>query len=390
MMPTLLCLSRCKYVPDTPEERVRQQMLRKLRDELGWPIPSDYVAVELHLSYAADTNDRADIVLYKPDGDNVVPWMVIEVKEPNQPLDAGVREQAWRYCKRLGVPRYALYNGTEEPHVFEVPSMDNPNAYCELERISRFDEVLIGTDVPRVSAEDYGDEWNRRTRDELDDPRQLAKLIDGSWSNHLGAACPQWLAREVIDLYGLLLCDPVTTPSTLPWSGYSVTITAAHPEEDRTFRDAGGERVTIFLRPFSFQAASVTQGIVSFGVYPEYECTNDSRYGTRSAKTVLLVSMDRGDGEKARDLQLHLEKYAHHSAGRLFLTHNGAISGRRSHDLRNLIAAKCPDLLNAEGKICLGSMPAGGYLEWQDVRDTLLRLTSYTLLRKEFKERGLL
>ena len=136
---------------------MRQAMLRKLCDELGWPIPSDYVAVELHLSYAADTNDRADIVLYKPDGDNVVSWMVIEIKEPNQSLDDDVHEQAWRYCQHLGVPRYALYNGTEEPHVVEVPSKDNPDAFHYLQRISWIVSRVFRTFVLRVWLPSLGD-----------------------------------------------------------------------------------------------------------------------------------------------------------------------------------------------------------------------------------------
>lgn len=366
---------------------MRQAMLRKLRDELGWPIPSDYVAVELHLSCASDTSDRADIVLYRPEGENLIPWMVIELKEPIQPLDDDVHAQAWRYCHHLGVPRYALYNGAEEPHVVEVPSMENPDEFYYLERISRFDEVLAGIGVPRAEAENAGDVWNRPASSELDDPWRLTELI-ADWSNHLGATCPRWLAREVIDLYGLLCCVPVTSPTTFPWNGYGVSITEAHPEQSRTFRDAGGEKLKLYVRPFSFRAENVPQGLVSFGVYPEEACTNHPRYGTRSAKTVLLVSIDRGGREKARDLQLHLEEFARISESRLVLSHNGSISGRNRHDLLNFIAAKCPDLIDTKGTLSLGSLPAGGHLSWEEARDVLLRLTRYTLLRKEFKERG--
>ncbi|MBX5438821.1 MAG: type I restriction enzyme HsdR N-terminal domain-containing protein [Thermoflavifilum sp.] len=76
---------RRRYVALTPEEWVRQHMLHYLIDVLHYP--SALMAVEKKLPELLGVK-RADILIYDP---TLVPWMIIECKAPDVPI----QEQTW-------------------------------------------------------------------------------------------------------------------------------------------------------------------------------------------------------------------------------------------------------------------------------------------------------
>lgn len=90
---TLPCRKRDKAVPATPEERVRQRILRWLVAEKQWPVQR----IELERSYdwVGDPNRhrvRPDIELLDDGGRTLV---VVECKAPQIPL--------WRWCRTTSV-----------------------------------------------------------------------------------------------------------------------------------------------------------------------------------------------------------------------------------------------------------------------------------------------
>ncbi len=73
-----------------------------------------YQAVDLRMRVTVDirvgrqnVNGIADWVVYKKD----IPYMIIEAKEKNQPLNSDAKEQARSYCFALNAPLYMLTNG---------------------------------------------------------------------------------------------------------------------------------------------------------------------------------------------------------------------------------------------------------------------------------------
>jgi len=115
---------RKKWVADTPEERVRQELLRHLTCHLGYP--SGQISIErralkssshrssirriLRPSLFGNPMGRYDALLRTPDGR---PLLLIECKAPGIALNQAVFDQAAVYNVQLNVPFLLLCNGPD-------------------------------------------------------------------------------------------------------------------------------------------------------------------------------------------------------------------------------------------------------------------------------------
>lgn len=97
---------RKQWVMLTPEEWVRQNFLNYLIQVKKYP--ATLIAVEKEI-FLGDVKKRFDIIVYDK---NTAPWMLIECKEMNVPLDTSVLNQALRYNINLQVPYIVLTNGS--------------------------------------------------------------------------------------------------------------------------------------------------------------------------------------------------------------------------------------------------------------------------------------
>lgn len=100
-----------KWVPYTPEEKVRIQVLHYL-------FQKGYSPARLRTEYTfplGTVQKRADIVAFDVEGK---PYLVIECKAPKRALSVPAFEQIARYLYALNPAYYALTNG-ETTYVFE-------------------------------------------------------------------------------------------------------------------------------------------------------------------------------------------------------------------------------------------------------------------------------
>ena len=98
---------RKKYIVLTPEEWVRQNFIRYLVDEKGFP--ASLIAVEKKV----DVNllpQRSDIVLYNG---NAKPVMIVECKATKVKITQEVFNQIARYNMKLRVPFLVVTNGQQ-------------------------------------------------------------------------------------------------------------------------------------------------------------------------------------------------------------------------------------------------------------------------------------
>jgi len=96
---------RKKYIVLTPEEWVRQNFIRYLIEEKGYP--ASLIAVEKKV----DVNllpQRSDIVLYNS---NANPVMIVECKSAKIKITQDVFNQVARYNMKLRVPFLVVSNG---------------------------------------------------------------------------------------------------------------------------------------------------------------------------------------------------------------------------------------------------------------------------------------
>ncbi|MBQ6791015.1 MAG: type I restriction enzyme HsdR N-terminal domain-containing protein [Paludibacteraceae bacterium] len=111
----IFCEWRHRWVRLTPEEWVRQQLLHRLVEQLGYP--ASLIAVEVSLEKII--NDKLPITNKKLRADAVVynramkPLMLIECKAETVPLTQKTLDQAVIYNRRLNVPYLLLYNGPQ-------------------------------------------------------------------------------------------------------------------------------------------------------------------------------------------------------------------------------------------------------------------------------------
>lgn len=96
---------RKQWVTLTPEEWVRQNFLHYLVQVKLYP--ASLIAVEKEIS-VNDVKKRFDIVVYN----QAKPWMVVECKEMNVPLNEAVIRQVLNYNIPLRVEYLVITNGS--------------------------------------------------------------------------------------------------------------------------------------------------------------------------------------------------------------------------------------------------------------------------------------
>mgnify|MGYP003299808032 FL=1 len=98
---------RKKFVPLTPEEWVRQNMVRFLVNEKHYPasLIANEIAVEIN-----KMKKRCDTVIYDR---NLKPFMIVEYKAPNVQITQKVFDQIATYNLKLNVPLLIVSNGRE-------------------------------------------------------------------------------------------------------------------------------------------------------------------------------------------------------------------------------------------------------------------------------------
>jgi hypothetical protein len=97
---------RKRWVLLTPEEWVRQNFLQYLTQTKKYP--ASLIAIEKEIKLG-ELKKRFDMLVYDQ---HTKPWMIIECKEMDVPLDKGVLDQAMRYNISLNVPYLVITNGS--------------------------------------------------------------------------------------------------------------------------------------------------------------------------------------------------------------------------------------------------------------------------------------
>jgi hypothetical protein len=103
----VLDILRRRYVRLTPEEWVRQQLLHRLVDQLGFPAS---LSAQEQTITVGTTKKRCDAVV---DDRQMLLLMLIECKAETVPLTQKTLDQAIVYNRKLNVPYLLLCNGAQ-------------------------------------------------------------------------------------------------------------------------------------------------------------------------------------------------------------------------------------------------------------------------------------
>ncbi len=151
---------RQKPVLATPEETVRQKVIRYLLKDLQ--VPPEMICVEERLShFGLDTADRADIIIegYIASQKILEPIAVIECKAENIFLGEIQHKQLCRYADKLNAAYCMLTNGIDE---FSYYYDENEQRYVNIKTLpeypamieKRYDMLKEEKVKPRLSLEE--------------------------------------------------------------------------------------------------------------------------------------------------------------------------------------------------------------------------------------------
>lgn len=107
---------RRRNVPATPEEGVRQAVIRWLIDVLR--VPPNLMAVEFSLAALEPGNlRRADVAVWTPGAGQLAPWLLVECKAPTVPIGDATALQAADYLRKIPCAYVMLSNGKDSRYL---------------------------------------------------------------------------------------------------------------------------------------------------------------------------------------------------------------------------------------------------------------------------------
>ncbi len=123
---------RRKWVTCTPEEWVRQNLVRFLVQDCVYP--QALVALEKQV-VVAERNLRFDALVYNRE---IKPLMIIECKAPTVKLTQKVFDQIWHYNLEIMAPYFLVTNGID----LVMGQYDREKGVEFFERVKAFEELL--------------------------------------------------------------------------------------------------------------------------------------------------------------------------------------------------------------------------------------------------------
>ena len=365
-------LIRRKDVAATPEEEVRQKLIRFLVTQLK--VPASMIQVEAPLRFYGEENlenrHRADIVIeYTHPNGIIMPICVIECKEPNHVLCEMDVDQVQRYSEELLCDYFWLTNGYDSV-CYKIS--EKGDQYELLESIPIYEEMLEGRSVLK--------------QEESPPPRipfdQLQEHIQDNIDISIGETTPAFLAVPALNLAECFLDVSHTIEP-----GVYDNITLVQDMGIRML-NVGNASGGVFSGPY--RSFSVQQGALS--AYISFSISSYGSYSNPEASyTALNVAVETG-GPPHHALQLVLDRNVRMVGRDCAFWHSGKIavgkygSGKIS-ELLELMNSRAPYLLQ-KGQIYLGTLTCDRlwYIDDPEVLNLMIHLMTYSLIRDEYRE----
>ena len=130
---------RRKWLPLTPEERVRQEYLFVLTEEYGYDI--DQISEEMDVAGRGSAQARADFVIWRSAQDKTdqkPPFIIVECKSDNVTIKAQDYAQGEHYARMTDAPFFVTHNSRETKY-WRVKKDRMPGYIEEIENIPHAD-----------------------------------------------------------------------------------------------------------------------------------------------------------------------------------------------------------------------------------------------------------
>lgn len=367
---------RQKLIYITPEEEVRQKVIKYLIEELQ--VPREMIAVEKHLShYGIESSKRADIVIHKFDEDTIqAPIAVIECKAPGVYIDNRARDQIIHYCDLIGCD-YAMIINDLDYLCFKY--VEEEKKYIPIENLPKYSEMLEGI----------------HTKWEIGElpPRILFENLEKFLKETFGVGeaevsfdiSPQTEMRKAIPTFNLYegLLD---TRRKMPTGQYELfRLIEDYGVRMLSYGNASGGSFFGPYRSFLIDFNGSTE-FVSISITTYWKASNPD-----NVKTCLVVAIDN-EKSTHHALQLVIDDNLIVSGNRCDFFHHGRIAignkgSGKIDELRTFVLNRYPQIIS-NNKFYLGTLVHDRLwgLDDPQVIKLLENLISYALIRDEYRE----
>lgn len=353
-----LCGSRKKLIKITPEEKVRQKLIKYLLEELK--VPEKMLEVEFSISKIDKTSKlRADIIVFKLIENKKSPLLVIECKEENTLLSSDVYEQLRDYDDILTPDYIAMTNGLE---IYIEKYDENQNIFLPLSKIPTYREMLKNN----IETELINEKWERCSNDiynNIDDINDLYYPI-------LNLNLNEKLKRELIKLGDILYDD-------------SISFVPDNDKKLEIIKDNG----------VIFKEFGNSSGYPWVGLYRNFLVKYNNEYSTAYIglnQGYLLVGIENEYVKKHHSLQIKInENVLQKLKNKYILSHNGRMTVGNKGSIKNevvlnYIKNKCPRLVY-DNRIILGELKLERNSNVNDIKEVIYNLIEYSLMRDKLR-----
>ncbi len=351
---------RKKGVPVTPEEKVRQRVLRYLLDKCKVPI-SCIVSEDSLSHYTRGSLQRADITVRTNGGT----LLLVECKEEDISLNGGPIHQIMEYNKTIHSHYLLLTNGTDS-YIFHCLRDGRIKPLLELPSFE-----MMCKDAG-ITAPTNNITPKRPDVSEFDEEIVEYYRNDGRF---LGVNTPIELASPILNFAWFFLDTSYKLENI---KGYGCEIFKDCGIVNTKVSDASGGRFwgefrRLLVKDRFGKVQSICLSV--FGV----------SYVERRGGYTSLVSGIEIEGQLISKLQVMFDRCLKKTSDKHYiLEHNGVRSRKSKQSMIDYAQKCCPELVR-NGKIYLGKFDNSKNFtgDLPDIRDFLARLVSYVILRKE-------
>jgi len=362
----------------TPEETIRQKLIKYLNDQMH--IPYKAMGIEVPLSYfRKGAKGRADVIVYGAEDNGRVPVMLIECKAPSVTITDDVYQQADRYADVVGVAVVGVTNGVD---FFLDCWDDSDKQYKQLTAIPNYDELCTPQEIETIDFSPI--KFKRHEYSSLKSDSEYKEAVK---YGAIGEDTPKKYAPFIINLYDCLMDDSLKCEG-IKVAGYNSVTDMGLRHTD--FGNAAGGGFAGIYRCFLMEDAINNTQIVSISIFGIAKLYNDKVFGNRRGSTCLLVGIDDYDSHHS-SLELCIEDHVLFDDSHVNIWHDGKMavsnigSAKRS-DVVKYISERAKDLA-VGGKIYLGRLDNSWsmYINTDDVTSFLGKIIEYALLRDEYR-----
>lgn len=356
------CIVRKSFVPATPEEKVRQNFLKYLIEEKGFPI--EKIRVEESLTHYGKGNRRVDILIL--DLDNI-PFIIYECKKEFEPLTDEVIDQALDYFNKLETVDYlGIVIGNNLDLIAHQENQKHPLINIEQ---PDYKTLISGGEISvyEVFQGKYKrNEWRKPVSKEI-----INELIN---YGVVGDGTEEKFFSFLVNLDGWLLDekDKLIVNKNIEDIGIKVT----------KFGSAGGGFFSGEYRSFVIKNQK-NKPIVSISL------TAMSGGKNSPIGTVILVGIE-SSSTKNSSLELRINKAVRINKGNIEIFHNGTITvgklgATKRQELLDFVFNRKPSLIR-NNEVFLGSFKENEEITSKNVSDFIQNTIDYALIRNEFRE----